>query len=107
MDQVITIGRVNITQVIMTAIAVVGLLSVFFAVVRQAIWKAWSDWKINQLEANNLILRKQQELQNQLENINASQIDLQHCVHAIPGHPENPSNNSGLSGGNLNALPSD
>jgi len=84
----VTIGRANITQAVMNAIAIIGLIGILFAAFRQTFWKAWTDWKLSQLEANNLILKKQQELADEVHNLKAGQDDLQTCIHAIPGHPE-------------------
>lgn len=88
MDQIITVGRINITQAAITAISVIGLLGLVFGVLQRAVWKAWTDWKLSQLEANNLILKKQQELTDEVHRLKVGQDDLQSCIHQIPGHPE-------------------
>lgn len=94
----VTIGRANITQAVMNAIAIIGLIGILFAAFRQTFWKAWTDWKLSQLEANNLILKKQQELTEEVHNLKAGQADLQTCIHAIPGHPEHSDKPSGAAG---------
>jgi len=93
---IIQFGRINVTQVATTAIAVIGLMGLVFAAFRTTVFKMWTDWKISQLEANNLILRKQQELADELHNIKKGQNDLQACIHALPDHPENPTNGTPL-----------
>lgn len=93
MDNVVNVtNNFSPWQVAATVIACVGAFFLVANYIRTKLFQFMKDWQISQLEMQNAIALKQEELKTKIDSMQVAQDKLQDCIHSIPGHPENPKN---------------